>query len=30
MVEGTAAHLGGRAELSYPVEGLTATIRIPL
>jgi len=30
MIEGTAAHLGGRVELSYAVEGLTATIRIPL
>ncbi len=30
MIEGTAAHLGGRVELSYAVEGLSATIRIPL
>ncbi|SFB57313.1 Two-component sensor histidine kinase, contains HisKA and HATPase domains [Rhizobium sp. NFR07] len=30
MIEGTAAHLGGGVELSYPAEGLTATIRIPL
>ncbi len=30
MIEGTAAHLGGRVELSYAAEGLAATIRIPL
>ncbi|WP_312861923.1 sensor histidine kinase [Rhizobium sp. BK650] len=30
MIEGTAAHLGGRVELSYDAEGLSATIRIPL
>jgi len=28
MIEGTAAHLGGRVELSYAPEGLSATIRI--
>ncbi len=30
MIEGTAAHLGGRVELSYDAGGLAATIRIPV
>jgi len=30
MIEGTAAHLGGRVELSYAREGLVANLRIPL
>lgn len=30
MIEGTAAHLGGRVELSYAPEGSAATIRIPV
>lgn len=30
LIKGTAAHLGGSAELNYGPQGLTASIRIPL